>query len=109
VLADVLPDQPGDLCARFHPPTEGRSEAPYYPGQPNGITDVDVVVVREGKNLTGRVLGLGLAIGGTRLLGKSARKHHQGDRSPECRRDEFLMPNPNAHPVDEQDTPSRPT
>ena len=71
MLADVLPDQPGDLCARFHPPTEGRSEAPYYPGQPNGITDVDVVVVREGKNLEGRVLELGLAIGGKRLLGKA--------------------------------------
>ena len=26
--------------------------------QPNGITDIDVVVVRDGKNLKGKVLGL---------------------------------------------------
>src|ERR1043165_2678197 len=29
-----------------------------FPRQPNGTTDVDVVVVREGKNLKGRVLGI---------------------------------------------------
>ena len=32
---------------------------------------MDVVVAHEGKNLKGRVLGLGLAIGGKRLLGKA--------------------------------------
>jgi hypothetical protein len=37
---------------------------------PNGTTDVDVVVVREGKNLRGRVLALGIAIPGKRTLGK---------------------------------------
>ena len=37
--------------------------------QPNGTTDVDVVVVREGKNLKGRALGLVLAIFGKRVLG----------------------------------------
>ena len=34
--------------------------------QPNGTTDVDVVVVREGKNLKGRLLGALLGIVGTR-------------------------------------------
>jgi hypothetical protein len=36
--------------------------------QPNGTTDIDVVVVREGKNLKGRVLGLVLGIIGRRVL-----------------------------------------
>jgi len=100
VLADVLPDQPATSVRDSTRRQRADPKRPITPGQPNGITDVDVVVVREGKNLTGRVLGLGLAIGGTRLLGKGARKHHQGDRSPECRRDEFMMAEPNAHPVD---------
>jgi len=38
--------------------------------QPNGTTDVDVVVVREGKNLKGRMLAIVVAIAGTRFLGK---------------------------------------
>ena len=38
--------------------------------QPNGTTEVDVVVIRDGKNLKGRALGLVLAIFGKRLLGK---------------------------------------
>ena len=42
--------------------------------QPNGTTDVDVVVVREGKNLKGRVLGLVLGIFGKRVLGKELGK-----------------------------------
>ena len=37
--------------------------------QPDGTTDVDVVVVREGKNLKGRALGVVLAIFGKRVLG----------------------------------------
>jgi hypothetical protein len=37
--------------------------------QPNGTTDVDVVVVRDGKNLKGRVLGIALGIVGKRVLG----------------------------------------
>jgi hypothetical protein len=37
--------------------------------QPDGTTQVDVVVVREGKNLKGRALGALLAIAGKRVLG----------------------------------------
>jgi hypothetical protein len=36
--------------------------------QPNGTTDIDVVVVREGKNLKGRVRGFLLRIIGRRIL-----------------------------------------
>jgi hypothetical protein len=37
--------------------------------KPGGATDVDVVVVREGKNLKGRLVGLVVAAGGKRVLG----------------------------------------
>jgi hypothetical protein len=37
--------------------------------QPDGTTEVDVVVVREGKNLKGRALGGVLSIFGKRVLG----------------------------------------
>ena len=36
--------------------------------QPNGTTDIDVVVVRDGKNLKGRVLGFVLGTIGRRVL-----------------------------------------
>jgi hypothetical protein len=36
--------------------------------QPNGTTDVDVVVVRDGKNLKGRLLALLLSVVGKRVL-----------------------------------------
>jgi hypothetical protein len=36
--------------------------------QPNGTTDIDAVVVREGKNLKGRVLGFVLGTIGRRVL-----------------------------------------
>ena len=36
--------------------------------QPNGTTDIDVVVVRDGKNLRGRVLGFVLGTFGRRVL-----------------------------------------
>jgi hypothetical protein len=39
--------------------------------QPNGTTDVDAVVVREGKNFKGRALGAVLGIFGKRVLGKA--------------------------------------
>jgi hypothetical protein len=39
--------------------------------QPNGTTDVDVVIVREGKNLKGRVLSSVLGTVGKRSLGKA--------------------------------------
>ena len=42
--------------------------------QPNGTTDVDVVVVREGKNLKGRMLAIVLGIFGKRFLGKELGK-----------------------------------
>jgi hypothetical protein len=38
---------------------------------PNGTTDVDVVVVREGKNLKGRLLGLVVGTVGKRVLTKA--------------------------------------
>ena len=37
--------------------------------RPDGKTDLDAVVVRDGKNLKGRALGLVLGIFGTRVLG----------------------------------------
>ena len=39
--------------------------------QPNGTTDIDVVVVRDGKNLTGRLLGFVLGTIGRRVLEKA--------------------------------------
>ncbi len=42
--------------------------------QPDGTTEVDVVVVRDGKNFKGRALGVVLAIFGKRVLGKELGK-----------------------------------
>jgi hypothetical protein len=42
--------------------------------QPNGATGVDVVVVREGKNIKGRVLAIVLGAIGKRALGKELGK-----------------------------------
>ena len=39
--------------------------------QPNGSTDIDVVVVRDGKSLTGRLLGFVLGTIGRRVLEKA--------------------------------------
>ncbi|MFL5842941.1 MAG: hypothetical protein ACJ77Z_21050 [Thermoleophilaceae bacterium] len=39
--------------------------------KPDGTTDLDAVVVREGKNFKGRALGLVLGIFGKRVLGKA--------------------------------------
>jgi hypothetical protein len=39
--------------------------------RPDGGTDVDVVVVREGKNLKGQLVGLVVAAGGKRVLGNA--------------------------------------
>ena len=52
--------------------------------QPNGTTDIDVVVVRDGKNLKGRGLGLVLGTIGRRVL-ERAFQLRQGHRSPEQR------------------------
>ena len=40
----------------------------------DGTTDVDVVVVREGKNLKGRLLAIVIGIGGKQVLGKALEK-----------------------------------
>jgi hypothetical protein len=42
--------------------------------KPDGTTDVDAVVVRDGKNLKGRVLGVLLKAGGKRVLGGALAK-----------------------------------
>jgi hypothetical protein len=42
--------------------------------RPDGRTDVDVVVVREGKNLKGKAIGVLLGVAGKRILGKSLGK-----------------------------------
>ena len=42
--------------------------------QPNGTTDIDVIVVREGKNFKGRVLGFVLRTIGRRVLEKAFEK-----------------------------------
>jgi hypothetical protein len=42
-----------------------------FPRQPNGSTDIDVVIVREGKNLKGKVLGLVLGTIGRSVLKKA--------------------------------------
>jgi len=48
----------------------GRSGHIYtFTRRPDGMTDLDAVVVRDGKNLKGRALGLVLAIFGKRVLG----------------------------------------
>ena len=39
--------------------------------QPNGTTDIDVVVIRDGKNLWGWMLGLVLGTVGSRVLEKA--------------------------------------
>jgi len=39
--------------------------------QPNGTTDIDAVVIRDGKNLTGRMLGFVLGTIGRRVLEKA--------------------------------------
>jgi hypothetical protein len=45
-----------------------------FASQPDGTTDVDVVVVREGKNLKGRVLAVVIGIIGKRALGQQLGK-----------------------------------
>jgi hypothetical protein len=50
----------------------GASGYTYNPKrQPDGMTDVDVVIVREGKNAKGRILGLVLRTVGKSVLGKA--------------------------------------
>ena len=42
-----------------------------FPRQPNGTTEIDEVIVREGKNLKGKVLGLVLGTVGRSVLKKA--------------------------------------
>jgi hypothetical protein len=42
-----------------------------FPRQPNGTTDIDVVIVREGKNLKGKMLGFVLGTVGRSVLKKA--------------------------------------
>jgi hypothetical protein len=72
----------------------GRSGHTYtFVRQPNGTTDVDVVVVRDGKNLKRRVIGFLLGTIGKRALEKELAKavkaieaRNTGARSSEPRR-----------------------
>jgi hypothetical protein len=41
---------------------------------PDGTTQIDAVVVRDGKNVRGRLIGLLLSVAGTRVLGKEFAK-----------------------------------
>jgi hypothetical protein len=53
----------------------GRSGHTYtFTRRPDGMTDLDAVVVRDGKNLKGWVLGFVLGIFGERVLGKELAK-----------------------------------
>jgi hypothetical protein len=53
----------------------GRSGHTYtFSRRPDGTTDVDVVVVREGKNAKGRALAVAVGIVGKRLLAKELAK-----------------------------------
>ena len=53
----------------------GNSSHTYtFTRQPDGTTELDAVVVREGKNLKGRALGVMLGIFGKRVLGKELGK-----------------------------------
>jgi len=50
----------------------GASDYTYtFTRRPDGLTDIDVVVVREGKNLKGRLLGVVLGTIGTGVLKKA--------------------------------------
>jgi hypothetical protein len=53
----------------------GRSGHTYtFTERPGGTTDVDVVIVRDGKNLKGRLLGILLGTAGKRVLGRQLDK-----------------------------------
>jgi hypothetical protein len=62
---------------------------------PGGTTDLDAVVVREGKNLKGRPLGLVLGIFGKRVLGKALDNTVKAIEARDERREaEFAPTNP---------------
>ena len=53
---------------------------------PDGKTEVDLVTVREGKNLKGRILGFFVGTVGKGTLRKRVREQRQGNRGPKRRR-----------------------
>jgi hypothetical protein len=61
---------------------------------PDGTTDIDYVVVREGKNVKGRLLGLSAPDGRQEPLGDGVRKQRQGDRGPQLRADDSRPTHP---------------
>jgi hypothetical protein len=53
----------------------GRSGHTYtFARQPDGTTEIDVVIIREGKNLKGRLFGIVLSLFGKRVLGGAFKK-----------------------------------
>lgn len=64
--------------------------------QPDGTTELDAVVVRDGKNVKGRALGVVLGIFGKRVLGKELEKTL---RAIEARNGSGKAPAP-AHPTE---------
>jgi hypothetical protein len=52
----------------------GSGHTYFFRRRPDGTTDLDAVVVRDGKNLKGRALGLVLGIFGERVLGAALAK-----------------------------------
>ena len=58
--------------------------------QSDGTTDIDAVVVREGKNLKGRALALVLGTVGKRVLVKAFGEDRQGHRGPQRPAREWL-------------------
>ena len=55
-----------------HTLNQGASGHTYtFTRRPDGLTDIDVVVVRDGKNLKGHLLGLVLGTIGKRVLEKA--------------------------------------
>src|SRR5439155_27227551 len=54
--------------------------------KPNGTTDIDVVVVRDGRNLRGRMLGFVLGTIGKRVLAKAYRNSVKAIQARNTRR-----------------------
>lgn len=50
--------------------------------RPDGRTDIDEVVTRDGKNLKGRIIGFGLGTASASTPSKRPDRHRQGHRSP---------------------------
>jgi trehalase-like protein len=88
VFAALLDDKNGSIWERLHydrsdpnhvvltttdSDTWGGASGHTYTRRPDGLTDIDVVVVRDGKNLKGRLLGLVVGTIGKDVLEKAFR------------------------------------